>query len=105
MTCSIIDCPDGRFAVQASMASGAVYRRGPLLTLTEAETCVEELRALMALCGAPTVRGRGEVLGGDPCGAIGTLPWRGDVSRRWTDGPRTSPGSCSPSHAQRRRSS
>lgn len=81
VTYSIVDCPDGRFAVQASMASGAVYRRGPLLTLTAAETCVEELRALMALCGAPIVRVRGEVLGEGRCGAIGTLGWRGgDVS-------------------------
>lgn len=46
------------------MASGAVYRRGPPLALTEAETCVEELCALTALCGAPVVQGRGEVLGG-----------------------------------------
>ena len=81
MIYSIIGRPDGRFALRASMTSGAMCRRGPLLTLTEAELCVEELRALMALFNAPIVRGRGEVLGRVRCGAIGTLGWRGgDVS-------------------------
>jgi hypothetical protein len=59
VTYSIIDCPDGRFAVLAFSASGSVYRRGALLTLTDAESCVEELRALMALCGASIGRGFG----------------------------------------------
>lgn len=77
MTYSIIDCPDGRFAVLAFSASGSVYRRGALLTLTDAESCVEELRALMALCGASIVRRRDEVLGVSRCGAIGMPGWRG----------------------------
>ena len=63
VTYSIIDCPDGRFVVLAISPAGSAYRRGPLLTLAEAETCVEELRALMGLCGAPIVRRRGEILG------------------------------------------
>ena len=93
VTYNIIDCPDGRFAVEPSMASGAADRRGPLLTLTEAELCVEEQRALMALFNAPIVRGRGEVLGRGRCGAIGTLGWRnGDVSRGWIERLRTSRG-------------
>lgn len=75
------------------MASGAVDRRGPPLTLTEAETCVEELRALMALCGVPVVRGCGEVPDGGRCNAIGTLGWRGGgVSRGWIERLRTSRG-------------
>lgn len=53
VTYSIVDCPDGRFAVVAVMASGSVHRRNGLLTRAEAEVCIEALRALMAACGAP----------------------------------------------------
>ena len=65
VTYRIVGCPDGRFAVMAVMASGSLYHRGGLLTLSEAETCVETLRVLMATCGAPLLRGEGDVLGAD----------------------------------------
>lgn len=51
VTYSIVDCADGRFAVVAIATSGATYRRGGLLTLSEAETCVEDLRVALACCG------------------------------------------------------
>jgi hypothetical protein len=60
---SIIDCADGRFAVLAISSSGSIYRRGPLLTLAEAEACIEELRELMEACGFPLAREAGEVSG------------------------------------------
>ncbi len=53
VTYRIVDCPDGRFAIVASSTSGTAYRRDGLLTLAEAEACVEELRTMLALCGAP----------------------------------------------------
>lgn len=53
VTYRIVDCPDGRFAIVALSTSGTVYRRDGLLTLAEAEACVEELRTMLALCGAP----------------------------------------------------
>lgn len=65
VTYSIEDCPDGRFAVVAVLSTGSVHRRGPLLTLAEAEICVEELRALMAHCGAPVTRRFDKVPGPD----------------------------------------
>lgn len=65
MTYSVVDYADGRFAVLAVSASGSVYVRGPLLTLAEAEMCIEELRALMTLCGAPLARQCKAVLGID----------------------------------------
>ncbi|GEL43701.1 hypothetical protein MEX01_42920 [Methylorubrum extorquens] len=56
MTCPVtyrvVDCPDGRFAVVVVAASGAAYWRNGLLTLAEAEACVEDLRAILAHCGA-----------------------------------------------------
>lgn len=52
VTYSIVDCADGRFAVVAIAASGNAYRRGGLLTLAEAEACVEDLRVALACCGA-----------------------------------------------------
>ena len=52
---SIVDCPDGRFAVVAVSAAGSVHRRGGLLTLAEVDGCVETLRVLMEACGAPLV--------------------------------------------------
>ena len=61
VTYSIVDCPDGRFAVVAVLASGSVHRRGGLLTLAEAEACVETLRVLVAACGAPLVRSEGDL--------------------------------------------
>lgn len=61
VTYSIVDCPDGRFAVMAVLASGSVHRRGGLLTLAEAEACVETLRVLVAACGAPLVRSAGNM--------------------------------------------
>lgn len=56
VTYSIVDHPDGRFAVVAATASGSVYWRCGFLTLAEAEHCVEDLRAMMAACGAQLVR-------------------------------------------------
>jgi hypothetical protein len=53
--CSIVDMPDGRFAVVAAPASGKVFRRAGLLTRAQAEECVDLLRALMAACGAAVV--------------------------------------------------
>ncbi|MER2251751.1 hypothetical protein ABS772_17680 [Methylorubrum podarium] len=32
--------------------SGTAYWRGGLLTLAEADACVEDLRAMLSLCGA-----------------------------------------------------
>jgi hypothetical protein len=56
VTYSIVDCPDGQFAVVAWLRSRQMYRRGEFHTLAEAEACAEELRELMALCGASLVR-------------------------------------------------
>ncbi|CAO4157294.1 hypothetical protein DHODJN_26000 [Methylorubrum extorquens] len=61
VTYSIVDCPDGQFAVVAWLRSDKLYRRGGFHTLAEAEACVEELRELMALCGAPLVRREGKM--------------------------------------------
>lgn len=58
---SLIDCPDGRFAVVAVSASGSAHRRGGLLTPTEVEECVETLRVLMEACGAALVRWEGDL--------------------------------------------
>lgn len=55
-TYSIVDCPDGRFAVVAVSVSGTAYRRDGFLTLAEAESCAEGLCAVLALCGRPLVR-------------------------------------------------
>jgi hypothetical protein len=52
---SIVDCADGRFAVIAVAASGATYQRGGLLTLADAEACVEDLRVALAGCGVALV--------------------------------------------------
>ncbi|GJD91117.1 hypothetical protein MHIMP23_06095 [Methylobacterium hispanicum] len=56
VTYSIVDCPDGRFAVVAISASGTAYCRDGFLTLAEAETCAESLCTVMAVCGAPLMR-------------------------------------------------
>ena len=56
VTYRIVDCPDGRFAVVAVAASGTAYRRGGLLSLAEAEACVEDLRTTLASCGTPLLR-------------------------------------------------
>ena len=55
VTYSIVDCPDGLFAVVAWLRSRQMYRRGGFHTLAEAEACAEELRELMALCGASLI--------------------------------------------------
>lgn len=56
VTYSIVDCPDGRFAVVAIATSGVRYRRGGLLTLAEAEACAEDLRVALAGCGIVLAR-------------------------------------------------
>lgn len=53
---SIVDCTDGRFAVAVRAASGTQYWRRGMLTLAEAEDCVEDLRAALASCGVALVR-------------------------------------------------
>lgn len=58
---SIVSYPDGQFAVVAALSSGRPYCRDGLRTLAEAEACVEELRGLMSVCGAPLVRCEGEM--------------------------------------------
>jgi hypothetical protein len=62
---SLVDCPDGRFAVVAVSASGSMHRRGGLLTLAEVEECVETLRVLMEACGAALVLWEGDLAGTD----------------------------------------
>ena len=52
VTCRIIDCPDGRFAVTAMLSAGRAYRCGGLLTVAEADAAVETLQVLMTACGA-----------------------------------------------------
>ncbi|GLS62524.1 hypothetical protein GCM10007888_09050 [Methylobacterium oxalidis] len=49
----------------AALASGAVYWRCGFLTLAEAEQCVEDLRTVMAACGALLVRWEAERPGMD----------------------------------------
>lgn len=61
MTYSIVGGPDGRFTVVAVSASGSVHRRSGLLTLAEAEACVETLRVLVEACSAPLVRWDGDL--------------------------------------------
>jgi hypothetical protein len=56
VTYSIVDCPDGRFAIVAVSASGSAHCRCGFLTLADAEQCVEDLREAMVACGAPLVR-------------------------------------------------
>jgi hypothetical protein len=58
---SIVDCPDGRFAVVAVSASGSVHRRGGLLTYAEVDVCVQTLRVLMAAGGAALVLREGDL--------------------------------------------
>ncbi|AWN42858.1 hypothetical protein [Methylobacterium durans] len=65
VTYSIVNHPDGRFAVVAVSASGSVHWRCGFLTRAEAEQCVEDLRAVMAACGAPLVRREAERPGMD----------------------------------------
>jgi hypothetical protein len=66
---SIVDCPDGQFAVVAVSASGSIHWRGGLLTLAEVVACVETLRVLMAACGAPLLHQKGGLLRTDQaCG-------------------------------------
>jgi len=66
---SIVDCPDGRFAVVAVSASGSVHRRDGLLTLAEVDGCVETLRVLMRACGAALVPWEGDLPCTDQVGA------------------------------------
>lgn len=62
---TIIDCPDGRFAVVA-VGAGLPHWRSGFRTLAEAEASAEELRAIMAACGAPLVHATGQHAGPDP---------------------------------------
>ncbi|MDN3569940.1 hypothetical protein [Methylobacterium longum] len=62
---SIVDCPDGRFAVVAVSASGSIHRRGGLLTLAEVDICIETLRVLMEACGGALVFWEGDLPGTD----------------------------------------
>lgn len=55
----LVQCPDGRFAVVAVLASGSMYRRSELSTLAEAEVCLETLRVLMEACGVSLERWEG----------------------------------------------
>jgi hypothetical protein len=55
VTCRIVDCPDGRFAVVAVLSSGSVHRHDGLSTMAEAEEAVETLRVLMEACGSRLV--------------------------------------------------
>jgi hypothetical protein len=55
VTCRIVDCPDGRFAVEAALSSGSVHRHGGLSTMAEAEEAVETLRVLMEASGSRLV--------------------------------------------------
>ena len=71
MTYSIVDCPDGRFAVVAVSASGSAHCRSGFLTLAKAEHCVEDLRAAMAACGAPLVHQGAELPGIDMPALLG----------------------------------
>lgn len=65
VTCRIVDCPDGRFAVVAVLGSGSVYRCHHLRTLAEAEEAVDALQALMTACGARLVMEAGGYRVGD----------------------------------------
>ncbi|WP_336489481.1 hypothetical protein [Methylobacterium nigriterrae] len=60
---SIVDLPDGSFGVVAVVGSGKVFRRVGLLTLAEAEECVEVLRAAMAACRAPVIDAPADLMG------------------------------------------
>ncbi|AWN40444.1 hypothetical protein DK389_07745 [Methylobacterium durans] len=65
VTYSILDCPRGLFEIVAVLGPSSVYRRGGFQTLAEAEASVEELRALMAACGATLLRCEGELSGAE----------------------------------------
>lgn len=73
VTCRIVDCPDGRFAVTAMLSSGALYRCGGLLTMAEADEAAETLQILMEACG-------GQIIA-EPIEGSGTL--RAKERRRW----------------------
>lgn len=55
VTCRIVDCPDGRFAVTGVLGTGAVYLCGGLLTVAEADGAVETLQVLMEACEAQLI--------------------------------------------------
>ena len=55
VTYSVVNDPDGRFAVMAESGSRGVHWRCGFLTLAEAELCVEDLRAIMTACGSALV--------------------------------------------------
>lgn len=68
---SIVNCPDGRFAVAAVSGSGSLYRRSGFLTLAEVDRCVDDLRAAMVACGAPLVCQEAELPNMDFRGMLG----------------------------------
>lgn len=55
ISCRIIDRPDGRFDVMATLEPDKTFCREGFVSLAEAEECVEFLRTLMTACGAPLI--------------------------------------------------
>lgn len=51
----IIDRPDGRFDVLATLAPGKTFTRTGLASLTEVNAALDVLRDIMAACGAEVV--------------------------------------------------
>ncbi|MFC7665288.1 hypothetical protein [Methylorubrum suomiense] len=48
----ILDRPDGRFDVTATLASNRTYTRESLASFAEVDASLNMLRAIMAACGA-----------------------------------------------------
>ena len=55
VTYSIVDQPDGRFALVVLLGSCLLYTRSGLRTLAEVEEQIALVRDLIAACGAPVM--------------------------------------------------
>ncbi|MDP4023896.1 hypothetical protein Q8W71_14790 [Methylobacterium sp. NEAU 140] len=56
VNCHVIDRPDGRFDVVAIIRPRRIFRRQGLMTRAEAEACIDDVRTLMSVFGAPVVQ-------------------------------------------------
>jgi hypothetical protein len=57
VTYGIFDRSDGQFDVIVILGASSLYSPPGFKTLAEAEEWIEDLKALMAACGAPVVLG------------------------------------------------
>jgi hypothetical protein len=55
VTYHILDLPDGRFAVAATIGGASTHVRTDLKTRAEADDAIDELRHIMTALGAPLI--------------------------------------------------